>query len=60
MPWPPLGSAGSLRRRALGSTLVETHVILSLLHQTPLYVITTHEESRRVSDGAIAKIGNAN
>lgn len=43
----------------VSSTPVETHVFLSLLHKSPLYVLTPGKEIWKVSDGEISKIGNA-
>lgn len=41
----------------VSSTALETHVFLSLVHKTPLYVLTPGKEIWKVTDGDISKIG---
>lgn len=50
---------GITMSHVVSSTPVETHVFLSLLHKTPLYVLTPDKVIWKVSEGDILKIGHA-
>lgn len=47
--------AGITMTHIVSDTPVETHVYLSLLHKTPLYVITSKKDIWKVRDGEITK-----